>query len=55
MKYLEVLIDKYLTWKEHTAVIENKASENLDLLCKAKRVPDSTGLKMCIFSLFIVT
>ena len=49
MKYLGVLIDKYLTWKEHTGVIENKVSENLDLLCKAKRVPDSTGLKNVYF------
>ena len=29
IKYLGVLIDEHLTWKEHITVIENKVSKNL--------------------------
>ena len=38
LKYLGVLTDERLTWKEHIAVIENKISKNLGLLHRATRV-----------------
>ena len=37
IKYLGVLIDEHLTWKEHITVIENKISKNLGLLDRARR------------------
>ena len=55
IKYLVVLIDEHLTWKEHIAVTENKVSKNLGLLHRARRVLNSTALKICIFPLYIVT
>ena len=45
IKYLGVLIDEHLTWKEHIAVNENKVSKNIGLLHRARRVVDSTALK----------
>ena len=51
IKYLGVLIGKHLTWKEHITVIENKLSNNLFLLYRARRVLDSTALQNLYFSL----
>ena len=50
IKYLGVLIDKHLTWKEDITVIENKVSKNLGLLYRAKGVLASTALKNLCFS-----
>ena len=50
VKYLGVLIDEHLTWKEHITVIENKVSKNLGILYRARRVLDSTALKNLYFS-----
>ena len=50
IKYLGVLIDEHLTWKEHITVIENKVSKNLGLLYRARRALDSTTLKNLYFS-----
>ena len=52
VKYLGVLIDEHLTWKEHISVIsiEDKISKNLGVLHRARRVLDSTALKNLYFS-----
>ena len=50
VKYLGVLIDGHLTWKEHMTVIENKVSKNIGVLYTARRVLDSTALKNLYFS-----
>ena len=50
IKYLGVLIDENLTWKEHINVIESKFSKNLGLLYRDRRVLDSTALKNLYFS-----
>ena len=42
IKYLGVLIDEHLTWKEHITIIGNKVSKNLGFLYRARRVLDST-------------
>ena len=55
IKYLRVLIDEHLTWKERITVIENKVSKNLGLLYTARKVLDSTALKNLFFPLYIVT
>ena len=43
MKYLVILTDEHLTWKEHITVIENKVSKNLGLLYRARRVLDTAA------------
>ena len=45
IKYLGLLIDEHLTWKEHNVIIENKVSKSLGLLHRARSVLDSTELK----------
>ena len=52
IKFLGVLTDEHLTWKEHITVIENKISKNLGLLYRAKRVLDNNALKKLYFSFF---
>ena len=51
VKYLGVLIDEHLTWKEQTTVIENKVLKRLGILYRARRVLDSsTAFKKLWFS-----
>ena len=52
VKFLGVLSDEHLIWKEHITVIENKISKNLGLLYRAKRVLDNNALKKLYFSFF---
>ena len=52
IKFLGVLFDEHLSWKDHITVIENKISKNLGLLYRAKRVLDSDTLKRLYFSFF---
>ena len=52
IKFLGVLFDEHLSWKDHITVIENKISKNLGLLYRAKRVLDSYSLKRLYFSFF---
>ena len=52
IKFLGVLFDEHLSWKDHITVIENKISKNLGLLYRAKRVLDSDALKRLYFSFF---
>ena len=37
IKFLGVMVDEHLNWKDHINVIENKVSKNLGLLHKAKQ------------------
>ena len=50
VKYLGVLTDEHLTWKERITLIKNKVSKNLGLLYRARRALDSTALKNLYFS-----
>ena len=50
VKYLGVLIDEHLTWKEQTTAIENKVSKNLGILYRARRVLDSRTAFKKLFS-----
>ena len=52
IKFLGVLFDEHLSWKDHITVIENKISKNLGVLYRAKRVLDSNALKRLYFSFF---
>lgn len=40
INFLRVLIDQYLTCREHIKVVENKISKKLGIFCKTKRVLD---------------
>ena len=45
LKFLGVLLDKNLSWKEHIKYIESKIAKNIGLLCKAKPYIDKHRLK----------
>ena len=36
MKFLGILVDEHLSWKNHISVVENKVSKNIAILHKAK-------------------
>ena len=50
-KFLGVIIDENLTWKNHIDLIENKISKNIGVLFKASKVLNMTCLKNIYFSL----
>ena len=50
IKFLGVLLDENLSWKNHINVIENKVSKNLGILRKAKPYLDVKCLKSLYFS-----
>ena len=49
-KFLGVIIDENLTFKEHLKTVENKVSKNLGMLYKAKPILDKKSLKALYFS-----
>ena len=50
IKFLGVLLDENLSWKEHIKYIENKIAKNIGLLYKAKQYLDKKCLKSLYFS-----
>jgi hypothetical protein len=51
IKFLGVLLDENVTWKDHIGLIENKISKNLGILYKAKQFLNQSCLKNLYFSL----
>ena len=45
-KFLGVMIDENLTWKNHIEVVENKISKNIGVLYRASHVLDLKNLKI---------
>jgi len=45
MKFLGIIIDEHLNWKEHIKLIENKTSKNLGIMYKAKHLLNKNCLK----------
>ena len=45
-KFLDVIIDKNLTWKNHIEVVENKISKNIGVLYRASHLLDIKNLKI---------
>ena len=43
------MLDEYLSWKNHISVVENKVSENIGVLHKAKNIFSKGGLKSLYF------
>ena len=50
IKFLAILLDDHLSWKNHISVVEIKASKNIGLLHKAKNIFSKGGLKILYFS-----
>ena len=50
IKFLGIMLDEHLTWRNHITAIENKISKKLGLLYKAKRVLNMNALKSLYFS-----
>ena len=52
IKFLGVIIDENLTWKNHIEVVENKISKNIGVLYRASHLLDFKNL-MKIYFFFI--
>ena len=50
IKFLGIMVDEHLNWKDHINVIENKLSKNLGLLHKAKQFLNAKAMKSLYFS-----
>ena len=49
IKFLGVMVDEHLNWKDHINIIENKLSKNLGLLHKAKQFLNTKAIKSLYF------
>ena len=52
IKFLGVLLDEHLSWKNHISVAENKVSKNIGILNKAKNTFSNGGFKI-LYSSFV--
>ena len=52
IKFLGILLDEHLSWKNHISVVENKVSKNIGILNKAKNT-FSNGCFKILFSSFV--
>ena len=52
IKFLGVLLDQHLTWKEHIKLTENKIAKNIGILYKARPYLDKRAL-LCLCYSFI--
>ena len=50
VKFLGVIIEENLTWKNHIEVVENKISKNVGVLCRARHLLDFKNLLKIYFS-----
>ena len=50
VKFLGVIIDENLTWKNHIEVVENKISKNIGVLYRASHLFDFKNLPKICFS-----
>ena len=50
IKFLGVLLDENLSWKDHIKYIENKVAKNIDLLHRAKLFLDKNSLRTLYYS-----
>ena len=49
IKFLEVMLDENVTWKDHIHTIEKKIAKNLGLLYHAKHLLNQEPLKIIYF------
>ena len=52
IKFLGVLLDQHLTWKEHIKLTENKIAKNIGILYKARPYLDKRAL-LCLYYSYI--
>ena len=52
IKFLGILLDEHLSWKNHISVVENKVSKNIGILNKAKNT-FTNGCFKILFSSFV--
>ena len=52
IKYLGVIIDSHLSWKQHILTISNKFSRCIGILCKLRPFLNTNNLKNIYYSLF---
>ena len=50
IKFLGVMLDENITWKNHIKTVENKLAKNIGLLYRAKQFLNETSLKTIYFS-----
>ena len=50
IKFLGVMIDENISWRDHIKTVENKLSKNIGLLYQAKQFLDENSLKTLYFS-----
>ena len=50
IKILGVMVNENISWKEHNITVENQLSNNISLLCKAKKFLHNESLKSIYFS-----
>ena len=53
LKFLGVMVDEHLNWRDHINVIENKLSKKLGILHKTKQCLNAKAMKSFIFHSFI--
>ena len=51
MRFLGVLLDDNLLWKEHTKYLENKLAKNKELIYRAKSFLEKESLLALLYSL----
>ena len=52
IKFLGVMLDENVSWREHIKTVDNKLSKNIGLLCKTKQLLDNDLLKVYIYLIF---
>ena len=53
VKFLGVILDEYISWKDHIWQVENKIAKNIGLLCRAKHLCNTSSIKSIYFSYII--
>ena len=54
MRFLGIMIDECMTWKDHIRTAENKIAKNIGILYRAKQLLNTSSLKSIYFS-YILT
>ena len=54
MRFLGIMIDECITWKDHIRTAENKIAKNIGILYRAKQLLNTSSLKSIYFS-YILT
>ena len=50
MRFLGIMIDECITWKDHIRTAENKITKNIGILYRAKKLLNTSSLKSIYFS-----